>query len=321
MPESSTPRTASDDHVDAAGRRRTFTVVAPGASSSHLPGRALVLVFHGSKQTAAAHRAFTGRALDTLAADGTAVVAYLDGHRGNWNDARRASSLPARLENIDDVAFARAVIERLVSTHGIDPHRVIAVGYSNGGQMVMRLLHETGGPARSTPALTTPTIAGAIVIAATMPDADGFLGDFSDAPGHRIPVAVVAGTADRIVPFGGGRMARWARTVFRVDGTALSAPETAAYFARRNGITASPVERTVNAPAPRRRRRDRAPMRRADFRADGRAPVTLFTVDGGGHTVPGPKRAPALLGRTGRAIGVAEIVREVLGSVDAVLSR
>ncbi len=46
-------------------------------------------MFHGSGQTGDKHRAFTGGVFDALAARGArgALVAYLDGYRGNWNDA------------------------------------------------------------------------------------------------------------------------------------------------------------------------------------------------------------------------------------------
>jgi polyhydroxybutyrate depolymerase len=127
------------DEIEVDGRRRTFAVVGEPDGAA---GRDLVLVFHGSRQDGEKHRAFTGQVFDALAADGAAVVAYLDGYRGNWNDARRESRFPARLEDVDDVGFARAVIARLAQTHAIDRDRVLAVGYSNGGQMVMRLLHE-----------------------------------------------------------------------------------------------------------------------------------------------------------------------------------
>ncbi|MGN6501278.1 MAG: hypothetical protein ACTHKX_00030, partial [Pseudolysinimonas sp.] len=96
------------DSVMVAGRRRTFSVVG---SPEGATGRPLVVVFHGSRQSAAIHRAFTGAVLDRLVDDG-AVVAYLDGYRGNWNDARRESRFPARRAGIDDVAFFRAVVER-----------------------------------------------------------------------------------------------------------------------------------------------------------------------------------------------------------------
>jgi polyhydroxybutyrate depolymerase len=285
-------RATMSSTLDIGTRTRTYSVVG----EPHPGGVPLVVVLHGSRQSGAIHRAFTGGALDRLATEGRAVVAYLDGYRGNWNDARRASAFPARIEDIDDVGFVRAVIDRLGTTHGIDKGRVVAVGYSNGGQMALRLLHEA-------PEL----LAGAVVVAATMPVAEDFTAGFSWTAPHPVPVSIVAGTEDRIVPFSGGRMAWWARKLFKVDGTALSAAATAAYFARRNGIDASPTTRPLVREDPRD-----AAMERTDYRGPGRASVALITVKGGGHTVPASKAAPRVLGRTGRALTIDAIVEELV---------
>jgi polyhydroxybutyrate depolymerase len=114
-------------------------------------------------------------------------------------------------------------------------------------------------------------------------------------------VVLFHGTKDRIVPYDGGRMAAWARLAFRVDGAMLSAPETAAYFAARNGITAPPVT-TEAGPE----------VSRTDYRQDGHAPVTLYTVHGGGHTVPGPHPSPRLMGRTATGVHAVPAIRDFL---------
>jgi polyhydroxybutyrate depolymerase len=295
----SPPNQQKENHmrtsVSIAGRTRTLSVVGEPDGPAARP---LVLVFHGSRQDGETHRRFTGGALDRLADAGRAVVAYLDGYRGNWNDARAASSFPARKEGVDDVAFAREVIQLLAGTHGIDPSAVVAVGYSNGGQMVLRLLHEPEA-----------LIAGAVVVAATMPDREGFLGAFSEESDRSIPVALITGTADPIVPFEGGRMAWWARKAFKVDGAALSARATAQYLARRNGITTAPsVASLPERPGARRGTRTEVTA----YREAGKAPATLYTVHGGGHTVPGPKAAPFVLGRTAADPAIDVAVGEVL---------
>jgi polyhydroxybutyrate depolymerase len=243
---------------------RTYTLVGE-------PSDDLVLVFHGSKQNGAKHRAFTGRMFDAL----PARVAYLDGYRGNWNDARRESAFPARRANIDDVAFTRGVIEEL------KPSRVFAVGYSNGGQMVMRLAHEV-------PSL----LAGAVVIAATMPAPESFL--LTGAPPSPMPMLLIHGTKDPIIAYGGGELSWWARALFKVGGRSLSAPETAAYFAARNGVTTAP---TVTRLSPR--------VERSSYGS-----VELYTVHGGGHTIPGPHSAPFILGRTTHDINTADLITE-----------
>jgi polyhydroxybutyrate depolymerase len=285
--------------VSISGRPRTFTVIGDAAGPDN---RALVLVFHGSRQDGETHRRFTGAALDPLATDGRAVVVYLDGYRGNWNDARAASSFPARQEQVDDVAFARTVVESVRTSHRVDPHAVVGVGYSNGGQMVFRLLHEA-------PEL----LAGAVVVAATMPDRSGFLGPFSETAERSIPVALVAGTSDKIVPFDGGRMAWWARALFQVGGVTLSAAATAEYFAHRNGIAVAPA---ISMLPTRPDVRSGTRMEKTAYRGAGRAPVTLYSVIGGGHTVPGATPAPRMVGRTGADRSIEEIVADTISALN-----
>ncbi|GAA2864046.1 hypothetical protein Acy02nite_72070 [Actinoplanes cyaneus] len=274
------------DSVEVGGRTRTYTVVGG-------PSKNLVLVFHGSKQNGRKHRDVTGALFDKL----PAVVVYLDGYRGNWNDARRESGFPARVENIDDVGFVRAVIAELTASHGVDPEKVFAIGYSNGGQMVMRLAHEAPG-----------LLAGAAVVAATMPVAESFL--FADAPPAPLPVLLIHGTKDPIVSYHGGAPGWLTRTVFKFGGRSLSVPETAAYFAARNGITAAAAStRLPVTPG------GGTSVERTEYREPGRPPVALYTVHGGGHTIPGPRRAPAafIVGRTSSDVDTAELVTDFFG--------
>jgi polyhydroxybutyrate depolymerase len=272
--------------IDVAGRTRTYTLVTP--DGGHFDR--LLLAFHGSTQNGDVFRKFTANAFDGL--PGTAV-AYLDGFRGNWNDARKAGRFPARTDGIDDVAFAEAVVKRVA-----DGRETYAAGYSNGGGMVIRLLHER-----------PDLIAGGAVIAAQQPAPDNLL--TPDLPVVPKPVLLIHGTKDRIIPYGGGEMAAWARLAFRVGGGMLSAPETAAYFARRNGITAPPVTTALPSGS-----RARTTVSRTDHRQDGHAPVTLFTVHGGGHTIPGPHPSPALMGRTATDLHTVQAIAGFFGFPD-----
>jgi polyhydroxybutyrate depolymerase len=288
------------DAVTVDGQRRTFTVL--GATEGPA-SRRLVLVFHGSKQSADAHRRFTGDALAPLAAQDEAVVAYLDGYRGNWNDARRESSFPARRRGMDDVAFARAVVERVTATHGLVAGPAVMVGYSNGGQMVLRLLHQA-------PEL----VAAAVVVAAAMPAPENLVAGMDGAGGAPVPIAFVHGTRDRIVPFGGGAMSRWAQAFFRVGGRTLSAPDTAAYFAARHGIRAEPLTEAVPAgPSS----DGRTQVVRTTYRQEGVPPVVLYEVRGGGHTIPGPRPSPRAMGRTATDVTLLELVTDALARSDA----
>jgi polyhydroxybutyrate depolymerase len=274
----------SPESVEVAGRTRTLTVVHHGQPNSEpVP---VVLVFHGSMQTAAAIRSFTANTFDHIGARSGAVVAYLDGHKRHWNDARIVNSSAARTDGVDDVAFTKAAIDLLRRRYNGDGARVHAVGFSNGGQLVIRLIHEVPS-----------ALAGAAILSATQPVAENF------GPGSPqrlpLPVMFVHGTKDPITPYGGG-MAKMYR--FRPRGLGLSAQETAAYYARRNGITTDPTTTPVG----------RTRVDRTDYRQADRPPVTLYTVHEGGHTIPGPKtaRPRLIMGRTDHTFDTAGAIGE-----------
>lgn len=289
-----TPSARATTMID--GRERTYTVV--GARESSVP-RALILIFHGSRQSGEKYRNFTGRSFDILADSGRTVVAYLDGYKGNWNDARKESHFPARLEDLDDVAFTETVIGELKDSHGIDRQRVFIAGYSNGGQMVMRLVHQIG-----------ELLAGAMVQSATLPEGDDFMLPTPVPGASPLPVLLMHGTKDPIVPFRGGAMPRWAQRMFKVGGSALSMPDTAAYFARRNGVTAGPEVTELSRPAD---GRSGTWVEQTDYRDGNHPSVRLLTLHGAGHIVPGPKRAPFILGRTNRDVSAAMVAAEYFG--------
>lgn len=278
----------SPEPVSVGDRTRTLTVVHHRqAGAGTVP---IVLVFHGSMQTAAGIRSFTGNTFDRIGAQSGAVVAYLDGHKKHWNDARIVNTSAARTDGVDDVAFAKAAIDLLQHRYGGDSAQVHVVGFSNGGQMVIRLIHEVPS-----------ALAGAAILSATQSVPENFA---PDAPQQQpLPVLLVHGTQDPIVPYDGG-MAKMYR--FRPRGLGLSAPDTAAYYARRNGITTAPAVTPAGPPSQ---------VDRTEYRQPGHQPVTLYTVREGGHTIPGPKTARPrfLLGRTDHTFDTAGAINDFFG--------
>ncbi|WP_051133709.1 alpha/beta hydrolase family esterase [Nocardia paucivorans] len=253
--------------VHADGRNRTYTLVP---ATDPEPPTPLLLVFHGSNQNGATVRTMSG--LDALTDH--FHVAYLDGYRGGWNDGRPTTPTAATRENIDDIAFTRTVINDIRTRMPID--QVYAAGYSQGGQLVLRI-------AREAPEL----LAGAALFSAAQPVPTPLP---EPSP---MPFVLFHGTKDRLVPYNGGTASLWG---FRPRGEGMSAPDTAAYLARRNGITTTPVTT---------RTETRMPIVRTDYRQDGKPPVTLFTVEGGGHVIPGRGKAPFVLGRIARNLDAA----------------
>lgn len=273
--------------LNVGGFQRTFHALAPDT-----PPTSLLLVLHGSDSDAAGIRALSGHTFDRLADVGVLVV-YPEAHQGKWNDARLGTQAPARELGIDDVEFLSALVDGLRRQYAVPASQVFAAGFSNGGQMVIRLVLEV-----------PDLIGGAAIIASNHPTADNLLPEMSERDQHReMPVLCVNGTKDPIVPFEGG-----VASLFGVKprGPVMSSLDSARHFAERNGITRDPVTEQVTS--------GRLTTTLTRWREDGHAPVDFYAVEGGGHTIPNPDhRAPLILGRTARNLDSGKLVRDFFG--------
>ena len=102
-------------------------------------------------------------------------------------------------------------------------------------------------------------------------------------------------------PFEGGTVALYG--VLGNRGRVLSTAETAAYWAKLAGHDGPPDAAAL----PDRDPDDDSTVERASWRALGRKDVVLYTIRGGGHTVPHPRaRLPRALGATNGDIVAAE---------------
>ncbi len=279
-PNLSAPVQTSTIHVGALDRRYTFFVPAG------LPaGSPLLFVFHGSAGDGDEMRVFTGYEFDRLADRHAFAVVYPHGFQGNWNDCRKNITFPARTHNVDDKSFVRALIDQFQRSNGIDPHRVFAAGFSNGGHFAYRL------------ALEMPSeIAGVAAIAASLPTDDNNLCEVSSRP---LPVMIMNGTGDPINPFVGGEVALYG---LGSRGTVRSARDSARFFATRMDLADEPLREEL----PRLERRDPTTVERWSW--GGAHPrVVLFRIYEGGHVIPQPYyRAPRMMGRTSRSINGPE---------------
>lgn len=116
------------------GRMREYLVYVPSAYDNTSPVP-LVLNFHGATMTAAQQRDFS--AMNATADEEGFVVVYPQGVGNSWNAG--ACCGEAQSSNVDDVGFARAMIEAVRQTVCVDPRRVYSAGFSNGGRMSYRL--------------------------------------------------------------------------------------------------------------------------------------------------------------------------------------
>jgi len=171
------------------------TVVVDGVTRSyllHVPpfydGRKevpLVVDFHGVGGTGMSER--TSSAYPAALDPEGVVMAFPDGVRGPAGTAWNVG--PCCVAGVDDVAFARALVDQVRGIACIDPARVYAVGVLTGGGMA----HYLGCHA-------------ADVFAAVAPAAFDLLAENASdcTPARPITVISFRGTADSRVPYEGG---------------------------------------------------------------------------------------------------------------------
>lgn len=264
------------ERIELGGLQRDYAFYIPAKLPANAP---LVFVLHGSLQTIDDIRTFSAYEFERLADQHGFIVVYPQGFEKNWNDCRRTADYPARTQNIDDKGLIAALIQRFASQHGADPQRAFLAGYSNGGQLGLRI------------ALENPTLlAGVAAFAANLPSDDNL---DCQASGQPVPVLLMNGTRDPINPYNGGVV-----TLFGVGnrGTVRSAYESALYFANLAGYPRDAVHSSVVWSEP-TRRDQRVSL--DQWPASGQPEVALYSVIGGGHLLPQAGfRAPRLLGPT-----------------------
>ena len=228
------------------GASRTYVVYAPKVKLSK---PALVLVLHGLYGDGASIDLRTKRTFDTLADRDGFVVAYPDALAGEWNTGH-----PGEPANTDDVGFLSALIDTLAAEFDVDPKRVYVTGLSKGAAMTYRLACE-----RPNKITAIAPVAGGL--------SEGLMRSCAEASRRPIPLLVMHGTADPIVPFDSGEL----------EGNVQ-------YWIRRNGCTLTPVVTRLPDVDP----TDGARTRVESYGncKDG-ADVALYAIEGGGHHWPG----------------------------------
>ena len=240
-------------------------------------------------------RGIVGSVLERIAEKDNVIVVYPDGYEGHFNDCRRVASYSARTLNIDDVGFTKAMLDQLIAQNQINPDKVYAIGYSNGGHLAMRLALEV--PER---------VRGVASIAANLPAPDNMDCKRASVPARF--VGFVAGTQDPINPYEGGLVTLFG---FGNRGNVLSAFESAQWFASALGLAAVEAETPASAVLPAASASGLA-TRQQDWTSPS-GHVRLVTIEGGGHTVPQAHyRFPRIFGATLQRDAVLEETWQML---------
>ena len=268
------------------GMERTYFVYTPPSQTAKA-AKPVVFLLHGGGG-ADAHEMAKRTGIHPIADREGFLVVYPQGVDGQWNDGRGKTFRHARDNtNIDDVGFISSILDELIQSGSADPNRVYVVGLSNGGMMTYRLGIELGNR------LT----AIAAIIANLPANLAG------QKPVRPLPVLIMNGTADPMMPWGGGSV----RVLGRKYGEVLSTAATVKYWAKAAGLAEPPETRRL---------KDRSSDDRSTVEVDvyrnpeGTLEVVLYRVVGGGHNLPGgqtPDR-PLLLGPKNMGINAMEEV-------------
>jgi polyhydroxybutyrate depolymerase len=259
-----------DRRVTIDGVTRVYRVYLP----ARMPVRpAAVLLLHGGTQSM--RKIFLSNAGGTLAwldiADREGVVLIAPngtnrltgdpvGDVQAWNDFRN----DVRLANVDDVGFLRRVVRDEAERLRLDPARIYVTGASNGGMMTFRLLIEA-----------SDLFAGGAAFIANLPEGASQL----PRPARAVPLMIVNGTADPLVKWEGGLVAR-----SEARGATLSTAATVAWWTDANRAARAVTRQSA---LPDLDPRDGCTLTLDEYAATpGGAPVWLYTARGGGHVMP-----------------------------------
>ena len=201
--EGLSPASGTTTHtLEWDGSSRSYSVHVPPSYSAATP-LPVVFVFHGFTETASLIELISG--MTPLAEARGYIVVYAEGLFTSWNAGACCGS--SGTLGVDDIGFVGAMLAEIESTYCIDPARIYASGFSNGGMLSHRIACEM-----------SDTFAAIGAVSGTIAVADC-------APNRPIPVSSFHGTADLVVPYNGG-----------FSGGA-SVPDTIAGWVARNGCT------------------------------------------------------------------------------------
>ncbi len=241
------------------GVKRTFSIQSPGAKPAPL-----VLVLHGNTQQGSDME--TRTSWPGVAAREKFTVVFPDGLNKSWADLRGSGPRGGRAppKGTDDAAFLMAIVDKLIKDGIADPKRIYVTGTSNGGAMSMTLA-----------CLHTATFAAAASVIMNMTD---IFGD-SCKPSRPIPMLMMNGTEDPLIPFNGGL----GTSRFAVPGF-WSTAKTLAFWRKINNCSAQDFQ---SSNLPDRDRSDQSTVTRIESRCPAGQDVLLYRVNGGGHRMPG----------------------------------
>lgn len=185
----------------------------------------------------------------------------------------------AARRDVDDEAFLKEVIADAASRYGLDGTGVYVTGMSNGSIMVETFAARNPGLVRA--------VAGV----------SGTMDTGRNSVGGKVPALIIHGTADEMVPYGGGQ---GDSSLTRTDFSSV-ASVVAAFLAPWGSVTED--SREID------KRDDGTSVTVTDYRKGGAVVLRLMTVEGGAHHWPGGRKARLAEGKTQEIDANTEILR------------
>jgi len=258
------------------GQERDVGIYIP--EDSPVTPRALVVLLHGGGGSAArTWEQEHGQSWRSLADRHGFALVLPEGSEDpgdpgshHWNDCRFEVENAGVATAADDVGFILAVLDWSSEQASIDQARIFVAGASNGGMMTYRLSLEAG-----------ERFAAAAAMIANLPDPSE-----CQPLVKPIPMLIMNGTDDPLMPFDGGCVAgsRCAR------GRVASTAETVGVWVESNGAKSDPLIRI----APNRVWSDGSWVIVYTYPAgENGCEVVYYEIRGGGHNVPGLEASSA----------------------------
>jgi poly(3-hydroxybutyrate) depolymerase len=204
------------------------------------------------------------------------------GYPGGGGGQQREPSEERRLAPADDIAFFNQMLDQLGTKFSVDTSRIYAAGLSEGGFMSLRL-----GCALS------DRIAAVAAVGAAMPKTMICL------PARPVPLVMINGTSDPVVPYGGG-------TEQNLDLAVVSVEDSAKAWAKIDRCADKPEHSKLPA-------KEKGGMETKTDTYNGcqqNAQVMLYSVKGAGNTWPGGEQFEPenTIGKTSQDVNANEVI-------------
>ena len=268
------------DKITVDGIERTYILHVPKILDKATPAP-LVFVLHGGGGTGKGMNKLTG--FNKVSDEYGFILCYPDGIDKHWNDGREVNITYISGVEVNDVKFFSLLIDTLLLKYNIDSLRIYSCGISNGGMMSFRL----GCELNSKIAAIAPV---AISMSEVLYN--------SCVPSKPVPIMIIFGDDDPLVPFEGGSI-KWNR------GEVVSIKKTVEFWVKNNNCSDAPLETDID------KEDDETSVKKFVFSgSSGRDEVVYFHIYGGGHTWPGGwQYLPKLIvGRTSKEFNASEVI-------------